>query len=126
MNKHLTNTFILAVMLFLSAELHAITAPEIFNDGKRAFNNCRWQECEEIFSRFLTTWPDHQFKNEALYYQTIASTRNFEQKSDAQLKETAENWSQTLVSLTKDLPGRDLSELKVAIDFARSGKPVNW
>lgn len=126
MNKHITNAVVLALMLFLSAELLAITAPEIFNDGKRAFNNGRWLECEEIFTRFLTTWPDHQFKSEALYYQTIASTRNFTQKANAQLEETAAIWSQSLASLSKDLPNRDLNELTVAIDFARTGKPANW
>lgn len=126
MKKQLIKTISLALMLLAGSEVYAITAPEIFTDGKRAFDNGRWQECEEVLSRFLETWPDHKLKSEALFYKTISSTRNYARAADEQLKKAANDWNVAMASLTVELPGRDLTELEVAIRIAGGNPPETW
>ncbi len=117
---------LVVAILGFTAEAPAITAPEVFNDGKRAFANARWIESEECFSRFLEVWPDHRLKNEALYYRTIASIRSQPDKEQKARSHNIEVWNQNLQALAKEFPTRDLSELKTAINIAGSTRPVAW
>ncbi|PKL45236.1 MAG: hypothetical protein CVV41_03855 [Candidatus Riflebacteria bacterium HGW-Riflebacteria-1] len=118
---------ILAIMLLMAVQSAAVTSTELYNDGTRAFNNARWQEAEEVLTRFIDTWPDHLLRPQALYYKAIASTRNVTGRINSSLASSAEQWKSELAQLKNDLPGKDLSELQVAIDIAnRHNEQPSW
>lgn len=126
MNKFAKH-IILIVMLLTAAQISAVTSTELYNDGTRAFKNARWQEAEEILTRFIDTWPDHLLRPQALYYKAIASTRNVNGRINASLASSAETWKNELTKLKSELPGQDLSELQVAIDIAnRHNEQPSW
>lgn len=125
MRKSTITTAITAYLLF-SGAAYAITAPELFNDGKKAFNNGRWQECEESMIRLSNTFPEHLLASEARYYQTLASTRNFQTVQKQNLNNAALKWKQELDALKKDFPKKDFSELEIAISIAEKQSPVTW
>jgi len=112
--------------LLLSGAAHAITAPELFNDGKRAFNNGRWQECEEVMTRLIKSFPEHILTGEGMYFKTIASIRNHENTRETVFANMASEWKKDLEQLKKDFPRRDFSELEIAIKIAGNKKPETW
>lgn len=112
--------------LLLNGAAFAVTAPELFNDGKKAFNNGRWQECEEVMNRLNSTFPDHLLAVEARYYKTLASIRNHETINKTILDSNISQWKQSLETFKKDFPRRDLSELEIAIITAENKKPETW
>lgn len=126
MKKLIFTIMILILFMALGNDASAITALEVFNDGTRAFNNGRWQECEEIFIRFGSVWPDHDRRFEALYYQTLAATRTINSKLEKQRQEMAGAWSNALNTLKTDLSSKDFTEIEAAIEFATNGKPQTW
>ncbi|KAF1083075.1 MAG: hypothetical protein GQF41_0842 [Candidatus Rifleibacterium amylolyticum] len=118
---------IMLILVLAAAQSFAITSSEIYSDGTRAFNSARWQEAEEIFARFIETWPDHILKPKALYYKTIAATRNMTGSINKTLADNAAIWRSELSQLQTELPGQDLTELKVAIDIAnRYNEKPDW
>ena len=125
--KSYAKIIIMLALALTTAQSFAITSSEIYSDGLRAFNNARWQEAEEIFARFIETWPDHVLKSRALYHKTLASTRNMTGLINKTLSDKSENWQQELAQLKVDLPGQDLTELQVAIDIAnRLNEKPDW
>jgi hypothetical protein len=108
----------LLITMLTASSLFAVTADDIFSDGIRAFDQARWQQAEEIFTRFLATWPDHELKTKALYYKATASTRNLDNSINSLLADKAEIWKEDLSNLEKDLPAEDLRELHTAIEIA--------
>jgi hypothetical protein len=126
MKRYAKKLTLLALALIASQAL-AISDSEIYSDGTRAFNHARWQEAEEIFTRFIDTWPDHILKSKALYYKTIASTRNVTNRINKSLAESATIWRDEMSRLKTELPGQDLTELQVAIDIAdRHNSNPDW
>ncbi|MBU1109588.1 MAG: hypothetical protein KKB51_23095 [Candidatus Riflebacteria bacterium] len=116
--KKLSKYMAILTMVLITAQACAITASEIYSDGTRAFNNARWQEAEEVLARFISTWPDHRLRPQALYFKAIASTRNLTNSINTGLASSAVTWNEELAQLEKELPGQDLTELRVAIDIA--------
>lgn len=118
---------VLLLMMLISVQGSAITSTELYSDATRAFNNARWQEAEEIFTRLISTWPDHLLKAKAMYYKAIASTRNVTERANASIAENAITWKAELEQLKAELPGQDLTELQVAIDIAnRHNEKPQW
>lgn len=125
--KQCAKILIILTLAFTAAQVSAITSTEVYSDGTRAFNSARWQEAEEIFTRFIDTWPDHMLKTRALYYKAIASTRNLQNHLNTVTEKKAEIWREELTKLKAELPGQDLSELQLAIDIAaRHAKNPDW
>ncbi|PKL48132.1 MAG: hypothetical protein CVV42_10765 [Candidatus Riflebacteria bacterium HGW-Riflebacteria-2] len=125
--KPYAKIIIMLALALITAQAFAITSSEIYSDGTRAFNSARWQEAEEIFTRFIDTWPDHMLKSKALYYKTIASTRNVTSSINKTMSENAITWKAEMAKLQVDLPGTDLTELQVAIDIAnRHNEEPDW
>ena len=125
--KNFVKSMALLTMVLVTAQICAITASEIYSDGTRAFNNARWQEAEEVLTRFINTWPDHHLKSQALYFKAIASTRNVTNSINTSLASSAVNWNNDFAQLKSELPGQDLTELQVAIDIAnRHNEQPSW
>ncbi len=125
--KPYARILIVMTLALATAQAYAITSSEIYSDGTRAFNSARWQEAEEIFTRFIDTWPDDILRPKALYYKAIASTRSLPTYLKNITADKAETWKSELTQLKTELPGQDLTELKVAIDIAgRPNEAPNW
>lgn len=126
MNRAIRILFLIAALMSNSSAI-AITPSEIFNDGKRAFNNSRWIEAEEKFETFLNTWPEHHLRYEAIYYQSISDTRSFKEKYNRLLSEKIFIWKANLEKIEKELPDKDAIELRVAIAFVEGNNTVfDW
>lgn len=127
MNKTVIKIALLAVIILGSEIAFAITASEVFNDGKRAFDSGRWQEASEIFDRFMVTWPEDKLKSEALYHYAISSARNLEDQTRIYRNSLVDSLASSIATLSKELPEKDLSELKVAIKLAKAETlPATW
>ena len=118
--------FLLA-LIFCCDVLLAVSPLEVFNDGRRAFDLGRWQEASETFSRFMTTWPDHKLHYEALYYFSLAAARTLSQRSQEYSDGLVDDLASAIGTLTVELPGKDLSELRAAVKLSRAdSQPSAW
>lgn len=127
MNKTVIIIALLAVMTLMSGIASAITAPEVFNEGKRAFDSGRWQEANEVFDHFMETWPQDKLVNDALYYFAISSARLLDDKTSKYRNSLTDSLTATIASLSKELPEKDLAELKVAVKIAKAKTtPTTW
>lgn len=123
----LTKKILLLVLITYATGAFAITAPEVFNDGKRAHNLGHWHEAEEIFTRFLETWPDHHLKDQALMHRIMASARNYDHKMKAHSLTLTSKLKADMQSIEKTADKNDLIELKMAIMRAESpDSPLTW
>lgn len=126
MKKWYINLLLLSLVFCCSLGL-ALTPLDVFNDGRRAFDLGRWQESSEIFSRFMTTWPDHKLHYDALYYFSLASARTLHERSREYSDSLVDDLASAIGTLSIELPGKDLTELKTAVKLSRvSSMPATW
>ena len=117
----------LAVFVICCSFGYAITALEVFNEGRRSFDLGRWQESKETFARFMATWPDHKLNPEALYYFSLAAARTLPERSREYSDSLVDEIAAAISTLSIELPGKDLTELKVAVKLAGNrNPPVSW
>lgn len=122
-----TKLILLVIMTFLSNEAFSITASEVFDNGKRAFDSCRWHEAEEFFGRFIKTWPDSKLVPQALHMQTTASTHTLEPRVQSFKDLITCQWQESLAKLSATMPKQDFTDLKVAIKIATERNfPTTW
>lgn len=127
MNTKVIKTTMLGMMILWSSMSFAITASEVFDDGKRAFDSGRWQEAGEFFGQFLATWPESKLKNEALYYHAVSAARTLKGRADERSDILVDSIESSLASLTKELPDKDLSELRAAVKLSKAATvPTAW
>jgi len=118
---------LLAAFSLGSGDVGAITANEVFDQGKRSYDLGRYQEASETFSGFLATWPDHQQHYEALYYHTLASARTLPIRAQNHSSALLEEITAAIATLAVQLPEKDLTEIKVAVDIAQNPiPPTTW
>lgn len=123
----LAKKILLLLLMTYTTGAFAITAPEVFNDGRRAHNLGHWHESEEIFTKFLDTWPDHHLKDQALMHRIMASARNYDTKMKKHSLELTSKMKADMQSIEKSADEQDLIELKMAIKRAESPDcPTTW
>ncbi|MDD3147996.1 MAG: hypothetical protein PHD82_11875 [Candidatus Riflebacteria bacterium] len=126
MRKSVKSLLLLALILWCSLG-YALTPLEVYTDARRAFDLGRWQESSEIFTRFMSTWPDHKLRYEALYYFSLASARTLEDRSRAYSDALVDDIASAIGTLTAELPDKDLTELQVAVKLSRDNtRPATW
>jgi hypothetical protein len=117
---------IIIISLFSAwQQVYAVTATEIYNDARRAYLNDRFVAAEEIFDKFIDTWPDHQLAKSANYYRLVCSAHNLELK----LAETRNELANELKTNIKKLEaGEDEAQIALAeltAEYAHKGD-FNW
>lgn len=122
------NTLLITTVFVLCAAfLSAITPSEVFNDGLRAFNNARYLEAEEIFQRFIETWPSNKLADDAIYYSSIACVRSLKARRQNAVSDKLTEIENNMITIAKQNPETDLNELKVALSIAEDWqKPKAW
>ncbi len=126
MRKSVKSLLLLALILWCNLG-YALTPLDVFTDARRAFDLGRWQESSELFTRFMSTWPDHKLRFEALYYFSLASARTLDDRSKAYSDSLIDDIASSIGTLTAELPDKDLTELQVAVKLSRSGtRPTTW
>lgn len=111
---------IFTFFLLASSKAHSLTPSEVYNDGLRAYRLGRWQQANESFSRFVSTWPSHKLYASAKYYKTVSSARNYKQHINDYTSQLAKEWQTHIKFFRDNLPGYDLWELDVAIKHLMS------
>ncbi len=118
-------TILLSIIISGVTSCYGVSPTELFNDAQRAFSLGHWEESRDMFDRFLTTWPDHKLKFEALYNLTLSDTRNeIEEVKSIKTKKLNE-WQKNLTILKKEMPDRDYSEIEIALK-SESFSHKNW
>ena len=125
--KRLYAGLLLSAISLVSSGAGAITAREVFDQGKRSYDLGRYQEASETLSNFLATWPDNKQHYEALYYYTLAAARTLPERALNHSEALIEEIDSAIATLSVQLPEKDLTEIKVAVDIARNPvSPTTW
>lgn len=126
MLKKLLKLSVIAILI-AGTSVYALDPNSMLEDGKRAFDLANWEESREILNRFMETWPEHEKCSEALYYYTLASARTIDIRTEEYRSQIGKELSNTIASLSNDLPEKDISEAQAAIKIAqKTNKPENW
>ncbi len=126
MFKKLVKYSIITIII-ASANLYAMAPLDMLENGKRAFDLAKWEECREILERFMETWPEHEKYSEALYFYTLASAKTIDSRTEAYRSSLGKELKDAVASLSLDMPDMDISEAKVALMIAeKQEKPELW
>lgn len=119
--------FSIITIIIASANLYAMAPLDMLENGKRAFDLAKWEECREILERFMETWPEHEKYSEALYFYTLASAKTIDSRTEAYRSSLGKELQDAVASLSLDMPDMDISEAKVALMIAeKQEKPELW
>lgn len=105
---------------------YALSPIDLLEEGKRAFKLARWEEAREVLQNFMDTWPEHEKYSEALYFHTLASAKNIDERTEAYRAALGKELKEAISHISVDLPKEDISEAKTALMLAQKDKPELW
>ncbi|MFZ5949706.1 MAG: tetratricopeptide repeat protein [Candidatus Rifleibacteriota bacterium] len=126
MAKKLVQLVILVAMVVQSTGLIAVSSTAVFDEAQRAFNLGNYTEAEEIFSRFIAAWPDHEKASQAKYHRLIARSRSANRILSEQASSLNQELTSELATIRKEFTDTELAEVEAAITYSGQSGNLTW
>ena len=114
-------------LLALAASAFCSTSEEVFNQAHRSYELGKYIEADEVFTRFLQGWPDHENADKARYLRLISRSRTIESRIEKDVKNVHQSLEQEYSALNKKFSDKELAEARLAVEYVQNGaKPYSW
>ncbi|MEW6711540.1 MAG: hypothetical protein AB1403_17085 [Candidatus Riflebacteria bacterium] len=126
MAKKLVQFVILMAMVVQTTGLIAVSSTAVFDEAQQAFNLGNYTEAEEIFSRFIAAWPDHEKTSQARYHRLIARSRSTSRILSERAHSLTQELSSELATIKKEFTEAELAEVEAAISYSSQTGNLTW
>ncbi len=126
MAKKLVQLVILVAMVVQTTGLIAVSSTAVFDEAQQAFNLGNYTEAEEIFSRFISAWPDHEKTSQAKYHRLIARSRSTSRILSEKANSLTQELTSELSTIQKEFTESELAEIEAAITYSSQTGNLTW